>query len=1069
MLVSRRRSIFGIALVSLALLFAVTTAAQAATFQVNSTADAVDADTTDGVCAAIAGDASSCTLRAAIDEANAQLSDDVIQLTAGTYGRGLRGTGDDANDRGDLDIENAGSLTIVGGTTDRDDTIVSASDGETSNDRVFHLLRDAEVTIQYVTVQDGDVENEGAGILVAKGATLNLTDSRVYNNNAFDGEAGGGIRSEGSNAAAARSTVNITRSLIDGNHAEDGGGGFDNHGDATVIDSTFEDNDTCGDESRALDAEPGFVCDPGESGGAIRQGEFGESLYVSGSTFNNNHSGDDGGAIEHHEENPGGTAVIVDSTFTGNTAVDDGGAVADSTGSLDISGSTFSDNVAHATVDDRCRGAEENLNCPDHGGGAVWSEGVAVKVTDSTFTGNKSDLSGGAIYIEKGRLDVIDSTLEGNEAQQSGGGIYIEQFEDLRNGRDFENQSRLRVVRSTIEGNTAFGRCVPVEANPQEETTAYFCNREDAAANDYAWYPDSDPPPNTDAAGGGIYNNGKHFEVIDSHVDNNVAGEPEPEPEPAPTLTRIDDGPGVDGGGIYQDGGQMRLVRSSVDGNTATDDGAGIMAPTGSDSLSIVSSSVSENEAGGDGGGVFYDSNSDEPTVEEPDALVINSTLSGNAAPHGWGGAFYAADGGISFVNATVVGNNSSSELTNGRSIAAEPGFDGAVNSGDAQVFLRNTLLNGNTPRDCGGQPPESRSHNIDSDDSCNLDPTPGSDDQPSVVDAKIGPLANNGGGTRTHALLADSPAIDTATNRECPALDQRGGLRPPPEGSAGTICDVGAYERHSLADLAVTKSDSPDPVTAGGNVTYTLTVTNNGPDNAGLVAVRDDLPAGVTLVSASPSQGTCSGSGPVDCALGTVPSGASATVTIVVTTSGAGTLTNKATVSAPLTDPDPENNSATQVTTVNGQPAPTIAPPAPPAQQECTPSAPRTSISRNTLLGERRELKFTGRSLDFRCVGQETAGGVKLVRVAVALHVGDECRFLARSGRLTKRRACDSRVYMNARVGDVRSGKVPWTFALRKLRLPAGKYSVVALGTDSQNVQESTVRRFNRKTFVIR
>jgi CSLREA domain-containing protein len=42
-----------------------------------------DADTTDGVCAAIAGDASSCTLRAAIDEANAQLSDDVIQLTAG--------------------------------------------------------------------------------------------------------------------------------------------------------------------------------------------------------------------------------------------------------------------------------------------------------------------------------------------------------------------------------------------------------------------------------------------------------------------------------------------------------------------------------------------------------------------------------------------------------------------------------------------------------------------------------------------------------------------------------------------------------------------------------------------------------------------------------------------------------------------------------------------------------------------------------------------------------------------------------------------------------------------------
>jgi hypothetical protein len=60
-----------------------------------------------------------------------------------------------------------------------------------------------------------------------------------------------------------------------------------------------------------------------------------------------------------------------------------------------------------------------------------------------------------------------------------------------------------------------------------------------------------------------------------------------------------------------------------------------------------------------------------------------------------------------------------------------------------------------------------------------------------SPIDPRIGPLADNGGPTRTHALLLGSPAIDAASTPDCPTTDQRGVLRP-----QGAACDIGSYER---------------------------------------------------------------------------------------------------------------------------------------------------------------------------------------------------------------------------------------------------------------------------------
>ncbi|MGH8010180.1 MAG: choice-of-anchor P family protein, partial [Candidatus Binatia bacterium] len=87
------------------------------------------------------------------------------------------------------------------------------------------------------------------------------------------------------------------------------------------------------------------------------------------------------------------------------------------------------------------------------------------------------------------------------------------------------------------------------------------------------------------------------------------------------------------------------------------------------------------------------------------------------------------------------------------------------------------------------------------------------------------------------------------------------------------------------VADLRIRKSDSPDPVTVNTNLTYTLEVTNNGPDGADDVVVTDTLPAGVTFVSATPTQGSCSQmAGVVTCNLGDLVNGGTATIAIVVT-----------------------------------------------------------------------------------------------------------------------------------------------------------------------------------------
>jgi uncharacterized repeat protein (TIGR01451 family) len=125
-------------------------------------------------------------------------------------------------------------------------------------------------------------------------------------------------------------------------------------------------------------------------------------------------------------------------------------------------------------------------------------------------------------------------------------------------------------------------------------------------------------------------------------------------------------------------------------------------------------------------------------------------------------------------------------------------------------------------------------------------------------------------------------------------------------------------------ADVAVTMTDSPDPVNTGAYLTYTITIVNNGPGNAAGVAMTDSLPASVNFVVAVPSQGTCTGTSTLLCNLGTIANGDDATITLTVMPLTGGILSNTVTVQTISTDPDLSNNSATTTTTVQ-YPLPSI------------------------------------------------------------------------------------------------------------------------------------------------
>lgn len=175
-----------------------------------------------------------------------------------------------------------------------------------------------------------------------------------------------------------------------------------------------------------------------------------------------------------------------------------------------------------------------------------------------------------------------------------------------------------------------------------------------------------------------------------------------------------------------------------------------------------------------------------------------------------------------------------------------------------------------------------------------------------------LGSLAN-GGSTWVTLQVRVNAASGTLNNTVTVSANETDPVTGNNSASANT-----AIASILTADMEITKTDSPDPVLPGNNLTYTLNVRNNGPDNATAVTVVDTLPAGVTLVSATWPAGSCTGSTTLTCNIGNLANGSSETITIVVTVNAAsGSLSNTTNVSGNEVDPDLSNNTAGESTTV--------------------------------------------------------------------------------------------------------------------------------------------------------
>ena len=293
------------------------------------------------------------------------------------------------------------------------------------------------------------------------------------------------------------------------------------------------------------------------------------------------------------------------------------------------------------------------------------------------------------------------------------------------------------------------------------------------------------------------------------------------------------------GGGInHASAGQLVLQRVIIRGNRASE-GAGIWSEG---SLSIADSVLKNNDTTGNGGGIYTDDLTQltETTLSGNDAdlsggglyllpgstsIVTNSTLSGNSGTSRGGGIFNS--GTLSLENATLTGNTVNSPegfFSNGGGLSnqgtallsnvtitknrAKNEASGVLSEGVNTISIRNSIISGN-PRIDGDEPQNncllsgdstSDAFNLEQGTTCNF--TAKFDLPP--LNPRLGPLRNNGGLTRTHALRPSSPALDagspgTPTDPEgtCKSTDQRGVTRPQdgPDDDSAARCDVGAFE----------------------------------------------------------------------------------------------------------------------------------------------------------------------------------------------------------------------------------------------------------------------------------
>jgi hypothetical protein len=282
------------------------------------------------------------------------------------------------------------------------------------------------------------------------------------------------------------------------------------------------------------------------------------------------------------------------------------------------------------------------------------------------------------------------------------------------------------------------------------------------------------------------------------------------------------------GGGAINIGGAANLVirESSITANNATN-GGGAISAVFNGTILLENSTLAGNTAAF-GGAIEH------IMGKSTDSLTIrNCTISGNTASQSGGGVtFGSLQGGLFLIqNSTITANKSTSGSGGGLS---------QISGGQpVTIVVASSIISGNTssqpnPDISVIDPVTANFSAIGNPNGFVLSGSSGNN-LPFGTDLKLGPLANNGGPTQTHALLSGSPAIDAGSNPAMLTNDQRGAGFPRVVGSAA---DIGAFEAQTLA--------SPPTVTS--------IVINDGTPQRSLVTSLKvsfseavDFPSGVT------------------------------------------------------------------------------------------------------------------------------------------------------------------------------------------------------------------------------
>ena len=418
----------------------------------------------------------------------------------------------------------------------------------------------------------------------------------------------------------------------------------------------------------------------------------------------------------------------------------------------------------------------------DLGGSAVGTRLARVSasgdltVVDTTVTGGymyDATFGGGVFRVEGGDLTIDGSTLEANATRSYGGAIFVR-----------DNGTLTVTNNSTISGNSAF-RGGGIYSRDGDTTI-----EESDVSGNYA-----------ERSGGGVQAAGGSLSITASTINDNgwEAGQ-------IGTTGDV-----AYGGGVLANGVPLDIATTTIDGNYGGYGGGGVWVE-GATGVTISQSAITNNSSDGRGGGVRWGAVSDGTPLPATGSIT-NTTISGNEADDGGGVAVNVGE--LTLNNVTVSDNTAEyygggllvgDPLTLNRTIvsgnAAPTGAEvyvydgtygtGAVTANNFNLFGHNGVTNAAA---FGGFTPGATDVTATSNGT-----------EPTALAAILAPLADNGGpttpATETHALVANSPALDRGPNAACTAapvdgVDQRDVARNQNGIGAASAneCDVGAYE----------------------------------------------------------------------------------------------------------------------------------------------------------------------------------------------------------------------------------------------------------------------------------